>query len=162
LKRRACLAALLLAGCATVGPNYRRPDVATPAQYAEPHDAQGLSDAELAIWWKRFGDPQLDSLITRAIALNLDVQSAAARIREARARETLAGARNLPTIDAQASATRQRISENDTSVFSPNRSRLISTVPRCGLVKITPVFVAPGSIGFGNARRETWSSTRAL
>ena len=112
MRGRGALAALLLAGCATVGPNYRQPDVALPAQYAGPHDAQGLSDAELARWWSRFGDPQLDSLIARAIALNLDVQSAAARIREARARELVAGARNLPTLDAQASATRQRISEN--------------------------------------------------
>ena len=112
MRGRGALAALLLAGCATVGPNYRQPDVALPAQYAGPHDAQGLSDAELASWWSRFGDPQLDSLIARAIALNLDVQSAAARIREARARELVAGARNLPTLDAQASATRQRISEN--------------------------------------------------
>ena len=112
MRRRAALLALLLAGCTTVGPDYRQPDVAIPAQYAEPNDAQGLSDAELASWWRQFGDPQLDSLIVRAIALNLDVQSAAARIREARARETLAGARNLPTLNAQASATRQRISEN--------------------------------------------------
>ena len=112
MKARATLAALLLAGCATVGPNYRRPDVAVPAQYAEPHEVQGLSHAELASWWQQFGDPQLDSLIARAIALNLDVLSATARIREARARELLAGARNLPTLDGQASATRQRISEN--------------------------------------------------
>jgi NodT family efflux transporter outer membrane factor (OMF) lipoprotein len=112
MRARATLAALLLTGCTTVGPNYRQPDVAVPAQYAEPHEAQGLSDAELASWWRQFGDPQLDSLIARAIALNLDVQSAAARIREARARELVAGARNLPTLDGQASATRQRISEN--------------------------------------------------
>jgi outer membrane protein TolC len=112
MRARATLAALLLTGCTTVGPNYRQPDVAVPAQYAEPHEAQGLSDAELASWWRQFGDPQLDNLIARAIALNLDVQSAAARIREARARELVAGARNLPTLDGQASATRQRISEN--------------------------------------------------
>ena len=112
MRPRFAVAALLLTGCTTVGPDYRRPDVATPAQYARAHDGQSLSDADLATWWRQFGDPQLDSLIARAVALNLDVQSAVARIREARARETLAGARNLPTLDAQASATRQRISEN--------------------------------------------------
>lgn len=112
MRTRPVLAALLLAGCTTVGPNYRQPDVTVPAQYAEPHEAQDVNDAELASWWRQFGDPQLDSLIARAIALNLDVQSAAARIREARARELAAGARNLPTLDAQVSATRQRISEH--------------------------------------------------
>jgi NodT family efflux transporter outer membrane factor (OMF) lipoprotein len=112
VRTRTAFAALLLTGCTTVGPNYRQPDIPTPAEYARQHDAQALSDADLASWWRQFGDAQLDSLVARAIALNLDVQSAAARIREARARETLAGARGLPTLDAQASATRQRISEN--------------------------------------------------
>ena len=132
--KRAALAALLLAGCTTVGPNYRRPDVAVPAQYAKPHEAQALSDADLASWWRHFGDPELDSLIARAIALNLDVQSAAARIREARARELVAGARNLPTLDAQASATRQRISEN-----------AIPTPPGAGAPGNGGAFGLPGS-----------------
>ena len=128
------LAVLLLTGCTTVGPNHSAPNVALPAQYAEPHGLQGLSDAELASWWHQFGDPQLDSLIARAIALNLDVQSAAARIREARARELVAGARNLPTLDAQASATRQRISEN-----------AIPTPPGAGAPGSGGAFGLPGS-----------------
>ena len=137
---RFALAALLLAGCTTVGPDYRQPDVAVPAQYAREHNANGLSDSELANWWHQFGDPQLDSLVARAIALNLDVQSAATRIREARARETLAGARNLPTIDAQASATRQRISEN-----------AIPTPPGAGAPGSGGAFGLPGS-EFGTFR----------
>ena len=40
------------------------------------------------------------------------IETAAARIREARAREIVAGAATLPQVDAQASASRQRISEN--------------------------------------------------
>ena len=70
MRRRAALLALLLAGCTTVGPDYRQPDVAIPAQYAEPNDAQGLSDAELASWWRQFGDPQLDSLVGGAQLVN--------------------------------------------------------------------------------------------
>ena len=140
MKARFALAALLLAGCTTVGPDYRQPDVAVPAQYAREHNANGLSDSELANWWHQFGDPQLDSLVARAIALNLDVQSAATRIREARARETLAGARNLPTIDAQASATRQRISEN-----------AIPTPPGAGAPGSGGAFGLPGS-EFGTFR----------
>ena len=71
-----------------------------------------MSDADLAAWWRGFGDPELDMLVNRAIVQNLDVQTAAARIREARAREIVAGAASKPQLDAQASATRQRISEN--------------------------------------------------
>ena len=111
MKRALALAVLLLAGC-TVGPNYERPSAAVPQSYAEQVSQAGPSDAELAGWWSRFGDPLLNELVNRALAQNFDVQTAAARIREARAREIVAGAAALPELDAQASATRQRISEN--------------------------------------------------
>ena len=104
-------AASLLAGC-TVGSNYQRPATPVPPSYAEPHAASAAIDASLASWWSGFSDPELDKLVNRAIAQNLDVETAAARIREARARERAAGASALPQVDAQASASRQRISEN--------------------------------------------------
>jgi len=101
----------LLAAC-TVGPNYQRPAAPVPPSYAEPHAADPASDASLASWWSGFADPELDKLVNRAVAQNLDVESAAARIREARAKERAAGAAAMPQVDAQASASRQRISEN--------------------------------------------------
>jgi multidrug efflux system outer membrane protein len=110
MKRLAAFAMLLLAGC-TVGPNYQRPATPVPPGFAEPH-APTAGDAELASWWRAFGDSELDKLVNRAIAQNLDVETAAARIREARARERVAGAAASPEVDAQASASRQRISEN--------------------------------------------------
>jgi NodT family efflux transporter outer membrane factor (OMF) lipoprotein len=111
MRRTAAAIALLLAGC-TVGPNYRPPATATPTHFAETESQSGLPDAQLAAWWQSFGDPELAKLVNRAVAQNLDVQNAAARIREARAREIIAGAASKPQVDAQASATRQRISEN--------------------------------------------------
>ncbi len=104
------LATALLAGC-TVGPNYQRPDVAVPEAYA-PGPRPSPSDAELASWWSGFGDPELDALVRRALAQNLDLATAEARIREARAREVVAGAAALPQVSAQGSVSRQRISEN--------------------------------------------------
>jgi NodT family efflux transporter outer membrane factor (OMF) lipoprotein len=71
-----------------------------------------ISDSDLASWWRQFGDPELDQLINRALAQNLDVETAAARIREARAREVVAGAAGLPEVDTSASASRERISEH--------------------------------------------------
>ena len=101
----------LVAGC-TVGPNYQRPAEPVPPSFAEPGQSGTLSDVDLGSWWSRFKDPELDKLVTRAIAQNLDVETAAARIREARARELVAGSAALPQVDAQGSASRQRISEN--------------------------------------------------
>ncbi|HZU51031.1 MAG TPA: efflux transporter outer membrane subunit [Sphingomicrobium sp.] len=101
----------LLSGC-TVGPSYSPPSISTPGRFAEAPASRAVKDTELATWWRRFGDPRLAELINMALAQNLDVQSAAARIREARAREMVAGAVDRPQVDAQASATRQRISEN--------------------------------------------------
>lgn len=111
MKRSTTLAALLLAGC-TVGPNYQRPPTVVPPAFAETKATAGRTDADLASWWNSFGDPELDKLVGRAIAQNLDIETAAARIREARAREIVAGAAALPEVDAQASGSRQRISKN--------------------------------------------------
>jgi multidrug efflux system outer membrane protein len=112
MKRRAMtLLAALLAGC-TVGPNYKHSDTPVPPSFAEPHTNAGLSDAELSTWWTAFGDPKLDELVNRAIAENLDVESAATRIREARAQERVAGAAVLPEVSANSSVMHQRISEH--------------------------------------------------
>jgi NodT family efflux transporter outer membrane factor (OMF) lipoprotein len=112
MKRILLACTLPLAACSTVGPDYRRPATPTPAQYAEAPGNTGLADADLAGWWRAFNDPELDTLVNRALAQNLDVQAAAVRIREARANEAVAGANGAPQLDAQASVTRQRISEN--------------------------------------------------
>jgi multidrug efflux system outer membrane protein len=103
--------AALLAGC-TVGPNYSRPATPVPPAYAEPHASSDLSDAKLSLWWQGFGDPELAKLVNRAIAQNLDVVTAAARIREARANERVAGAAALPEVSATSSVIRRRISEH--------------------------------------------------
>lgn len=104
--------AFLLLGACTVGPNYSRPAPPVPTAYSEPHSAAALTDSELGTWWNAFGDGKLDDLVDRAIAQNLDVETAAARIREARAEERAAGAALLPEVSTNASVTRQRISEN--------------------------------------------------
>lgn len=111
MRRSSPIAALLLAGC-TVGPNYQRPSTSAPSRFAEASVPAAATDADLASWWSSFGDTELDKLASRAIAQNLDVETAAARIREARAREIVAGAAALPQVDAQASGSRQRISKN--------------------------------------------------
>lgn len=103
--------AAALTGC-TVGPNYRQPAFPVPPSFAEPHSSPVAVDASLASWWHAFGDAELDRLVARALSQNLDIEIAAAKIREARARERVAGAASLPEVAASGSASRQRISEN--------------------------------------------------
>jgi len=79
LSRAAALivAGMLAAGCA-VGPDYERPEVDLPADWRVPAGEAG----ELANtrWWTQFSDPVLDELIETALAENLDVRIAAARV----------------------------------------------------------------------------------
>ncbi|HMA14819.1 MAG: efflux transporter outer membrane subunit [Bacteroidota bacterium] len=103
----ALAAALVLAGCA-VGPDYRTPEVAVPAAWDSAGPATPASAPRLAQWWQRLGDPQLDALIAEAVAGNLDVATAKARIREARASYRQAGGALYPSLDGSTSAARQR------------------------------------------------------
>lgn len=50
-------------------------------------------------WWHDFADPALDRLVTDALANNPDIATAAARVREARAQESIARSQLLPTLD---------------------------------------------------------------
>ncbi|MGH7803137.1 MAG: efflux transporter outer membrane subunit, partial [Candidatus Binatia bacterium] len=68
--------AAVVAGCA-VGPDYQAPAPATPGAWLEAPAA----DADLARWWTVFDDPKLFSLVERAVASNLDLRVADARVR---------------------------------------------------------------------------------
>ena len=61
-----------------------------------------------ADWWKGFSSPQLDVLIGEAQHTNDDIAAAVARVREADAQATIAGAPLLPAISGTANATRER------------------------------------------------------
>nr|WP_256506760.1 efflux transporter outer membrane subunit [Cupriavidus sp. WGlv3] len=66
---------------------------------------------ELA-WWKRFGDPQLDTLVAAALAGQPSLRVAAARVRQADALAGSAEAALYPQANLGARTTRQRFSEN--------------------------------------------------
>ena len=103
-------AALLLAACKTVGPDYAAPAVDIPPTYAEATTAAAPGD--LSRWWTAFDDPLLTQLVETALAQNLDLEQAVSRIREARQREIVAGAADNPQVAARVDASRSRISEN--------------------------------------------------
>lgn len=106
------LAALALAGCAAVGPDYRAPELSLPAAWQGNADPATAADSpgDLSQWWQRLGDPALTDLIARALQGNTDLRGAQARLREARARRALAGAELFPTLAASAAASRSKSS----------------------------------------------------
>lgn len=85
-----CLAALL-AGCTTVGPDYRRPAdaVAQAPSATAPFvsgDDRAFAPAPLPDhWWRLYDDPALDALVAEALAHNTDLREAAANIARAQA-----------------------------------------------------------------------------
>lgn len=103
------LSCTLLSAC-TVGPEYVKPDVAVGDGWIEGNSQAAPED--LAHWWRRFNDPTLDRLVDSALAQNLDLREAEARVTEARAlRDAVAGAR-YPSGALQGSVTKRRQSEN--------------------------------------------------
>ncbi|MFZ5776506.1 MAG: efflux transporter outer membrane subunit [Thermodesulfobacteriota bacterium] len=98
----ACLP--LLVGCA-VGPDYQPPHQELPDAWVgrPPGEGKPLPGQELARWWQGFGDPLLASLVERAIAGNLDLGRATARVRQARAARSMAMTGFGPALDAAAS-----------------------------------------------------------
>ncbi len=63
-------------------------------------------------WWQRYQDPQLDGLVTRALAGNPSLDAASARVRMANAAVRNARALQWPQVDAQYQLNRQHYSEN--------------------------------------------------
>lgn len=114
----AVLAALApLAGCA-VGPDYEPPRPTLPSawtalgsQDAAQHSRVHALREDLGEWWRRFDDPLLASLVERALAQNLDLRQAAARVRQARGMRGVALGGLLPGGELGASHQYTRWSE---------------------------------------------------
>ncbi|MEP6609203.1 MAG: efflux transporter outer membrane subunit [Burkholderiaceae bacterium] len=95
----AIAAALALTACAAT--DTRLPTVELPAPTA-------THVAGIERWWTLFDDPQLTTLIEEALAANLDLRLAIARIDEARANLRLARSNLYPSLDADFGAGRSR------------------------------------------------------
>ena len=114
--RRSSLAvaatALFAAGCASThdlqpASSLRSADQLASAQSLATAKAQSgawPSDA----WWAAFGDPQLDALEREALSGSPTLEAAAARTRIALAAAGVADASRYPTVNADASVTRDR------------------------------------------------------
>ena len=136
LSRRLRLAPLALAcgaflGACTMGPNFTRPETtpppAWPAIAAPQADVPSKPVARAydgRLWWSVFKDPVLDRLVDDAQRQNLDLQTAALRIEEARAQRGSAAAAGRPSVSGMGLGGRQRASENGfTSALAGNSSQ---------------------------------------
>lgn len=101
------LALILSAGCA-MGPNYKRPEVATPDQYRgaeKPAADVSLADKP---WWDLFQDENLKGLIDEALKNSPDAQVAAWRVEQYRAQAGISRSYLFPQIDAAGAWSRGR------------------------------------------------------
>ena len=115
--------ALLLSGCAALGPDYRVPASATPDAW---HTAVAASQADDQVtierWWQQLGDAQLSALIEQALRANPDLLSARAAVQASRALERVATAGRVPSVGASGASSASRsgdasVSESWTAGF---------------------------------------------
>lgn len=130
-----------LSGC-TVGPNYKVPRTDTGRAFAELPRSDSTQPsrttsrpAEVTKWWTTFRDPELDSLIGRAVKSNPSLVQAEARIRQARFARLIAGAAELPQVNVGAGYQRARGSSN---IVIPPGAFGIPTGPRTGASRQAP------------------------
>lgn len=99
--------AVLLAGCATAGPDYRpaahsaATDPAAAGAFVSAHDAAFANTPLPDRWWRLYDDPRLDALVEQALVANADLRAADANLRRADAvvREAVGGRALTTSLD---------------------------------------------------------------
>ena len=105
---RRLLLLVLVTGCTTLGPDYKRPELGLPKEFP---NAPSVEAAPLAPdWWTLYADDTLNGLVAVSRKSNVDLRLAAARVREAEAVLREAGAAFLPEVTGGYSATRSQVS----------------------------------------------------
>ena len=97
------LLSLLAAGC-SVGPDYQRPNQATPPSWSETVGSN--SPLPSRQWWQGFGQPPLDRIMDQALQGNYDITAAGARIRQADAQLRVSSSALVPTLQMTSGAAR--------------------------------------------------------
>jgi multidrug efflux system outer membrane protein len=121
-------AAAALTGCA-VGPNYKRPQVAVPANFRAPEPLPAPQAASLADlkWFEVFHDEKLQELIRVALRQNYDLRDAVTRVEQARANLGITRSNQLPQVSASGDLQFTRLSRDGQlplgAAFIPNQNR---------------------------------------
>ncbi|CAN5471426.1 efflux transporter outer membrane subunit [soil metagenome] len=139
--RRVVLPCLLatLAGCAAVGPDYSgAPPAAAdklPA-FVRAGDAPVTAEAPSSTWWKALGDPVLDHLVEHALAANIDIDVATARLQQARAAMRLERANDKPSASASALYAHARLPDIDIGNVDGNEGRNVELPSQLNLYSL--------------------------
>ncbi|MFA5293344.1 MAG: efflux transporter outer membrane subunit [Phycisphaerae bacterium] len=97
------ICSLAITGC-MVGPDYHRPQVSVPSDWTGTA-GQNTAAMDIVHWWTAFNEPNLTSLIERAVKSNLDLKQAESRLRQARAARRVVSAGLWPSLNAGGSYT---------------------------------------------------------
>ncbi len=104
--------AALLSACA-VGPDYRRPDAASPAAFKEAPQAEAgwfpaapADTLDRGPWWQLFGDAELNALVQQVEVSNQNVAAAVAAYAQAQALVREQRASLFPQVTLDGSARR--------------------------------------------------------
>jgi multidrug efflux system outer membrane protein len=115
---------LLLAGCA-IGPDYRRPEIASPPAWMV--DMQQAQDTANTAWWEQFSDPVLNELITTALRENYDLRVATARVEEYYGRYGATRADLFPQVGYDAAAGRVQATQKGPIALAPGTNSLYNS-----------------------------------
>jgi len=99
-------ASLLLAACSSPAP--RLDSGVQPPSAWQSADTPGALQSNRQ-WWTQFGSPELERLVEQARLGSYDLAAAVARVRQAEASATIAGAPLLPELTAGLNANRQKL-----------------------------------------------------
>ncbi|CAE6817570.1 Outer membrane protein OprM [Paraburkholderia nemoris] len=143
---------LALGGC-LLGPDYVRPNVATPATYRfETGEAVDVANTR---WWEQFQDPVLNDLILAALTDNKDVKIAAARVDQFLGQFVTTRSALFPQLSAGFDASRQRASQAGPTPLPAGVGPVFNEFQ-------APLMVAWEIDLFGRVRRETESARASL
>jgi hypothetical protein len=98
--------AVCLSACA-VGPDYANPEIKVPTafEFWRPtrSNQSGIDPgqaAKVTVWWKTLHDPELNSLVERAVLANPEIEVALDRVQQAREHEIVVLGAALPNVGA--------------------------------------------------------------
>jgi len=123
--KRILATVLLLSGC-SVGPDYKRPAIETPAAYKEMGEWKQADPRDLAPrgdWWAIFGDPELDALMKKVDVSNQSIAAAEAQVRISAALSQQARASWWPTVTGTVQANESQPSRTTGPVVGQATSR---------------------------------------
>ncbi len=139
LTAMACAA--LLTGC-LLGPDYRRPELPTPATFDNQFELQQTGEE---FWWRGFKDAALNGLVEMALRRNISIEAAIRQFEGLNAGVRAAQSDLFPTIDAQVNRNQNFTSDDAQGRLDDNGNPFIRSRGIAQLV-FTPDF-------FGRSRR---------